>query len=224
MRGFNFTEDVRRLLAAAREESNRLHHEYVGTEHILLAFTAPENAAPAQLLRHAGAEPARIRASIEGTIRHGHPDAPSRLDLPYTSRAKKVLELAMREASQLEHRFVGPEHLLLGLIREEKGVAAQVLADQGVRAEAVQGALLASHPLDGGTWQPDASSGELTAYRVRPMRRGPVSRGLVLLVSVLWGALWVYLRPDILNWRLLALLLVIVVPPILLLRLTRRPR
>lgn len=228
MRGFNFTEDVRRLLATAREEANRLHHEYVGTEHILLGFTTPQNVAPAQLLRHSGGDPGRIRATIEETIRQGPPDAPFRPDLPYTSRAKKVLELAMLEASQLQHSFVGPGHLLLGLIREDKGIAAQVLATQGVRVETVQGALRANHPPDGEidkTWQSSAlpaESDDYTVVHVRgPVSGRPLSLGLVLFVSVLWAALWVYLRPDILNWRLLALLLVIVVPPILLLRLTR---
>ena len=221
MHGYNFTEDVRKVLAMAREEANRMHHTYVGTEHILLGFTTPGNAAPAQLLRRGGADPDDIRATIENSIRRGDPRMAPRQDLPYTSRAKKTLELAMTEARELRHNFVGAEHLLLGLIREEMGIAAQVLADHGVRAEAVRKALLENPPERGidVSWQPDDS----TSVHLR-VSHGPVRRGAVLVVSLLWAVFWVYMRPDILNWRLLALLLVIVGPPLLLLRLTQRPR
>src|SRR5919205_1004328 len=106
MNGYNFTDRVRKVLQMAREEAARLHHEYVGTEHILL-----------------------------GLIREGEGAAAAGPDLPYTSRAKKVLELAMTEARELNHSYVGTEHLLLGLLREEKGIAAQVLTDAGVNLE-----------------------------------------------------------------------------------------
>lgn len=222
MRGYNLTEDVRKVLATAREEANRLHHEYVGTEHILLGFTTPADSAHARLLRLSGAEPGDIRATIEKTIRRGDSSMTPRQDLPYTSRAKKTLELAMTEARELRHSFVGAEHLLLGLLREEIGIAAQVLSVHGVRAEAVRRALVEYRPPEPGidvqSQSTFATGGVKTAHRVH------VSRGAVLVVSVLWAAFWVYMRPDILNWRLLALLLVIVVPPLLLLRLTRHSR
>src|SRR5687767_2435483 len=72
VRGYNFTEDVRRVLAIAREEAGRLHHEYVGTEHILLGFTTPENAAHAQILRRGGAEPGEVRLTIESILQRGN--------------------------------------------------------------------------------------------------------------------------------------------------------
>lgn len=219
MRGYNFTEDVRKLLATAREESVRLHHEYVGTEHILLACTNQENATAAQMLRRVGAQPAEIRATIEKTIRVGSAPAPWRSDLPYTSRAKKTLELAMTEADELRHSFIGTEHLLLGLLREEKGIAAQVLALHGVRADAVRAALLERNPPDDRRGGEEQS--ELVLTHVASAHRLRLSRSVVVVISVLWAALWVYLRPDILNWRLLALFLLIVTPPILLFRLTR---
>lgn len=222
MQGFNFTEDVRKVLAIAREESSRLHHEYVGPEHILLAFTAPDTAAPAQLLRRAGAEPGEVRATIEQTIRRGNPATRIPPDLPYTSRAKKTLEWAMLEARELQHGFVGSEHLLLGLIREEKGIAAMVLAHHGVRAEAIRAALLEHHPPEQVIdleWESRPAPGEHTTYyHVR------IGRRVIWGLAALWAALWVYLQRDILDWRQLALFLVIVVPPMLLLYFTRRDR
>src|SRR5215210_6266193 len=109
MNGYNFTDRVRKVLQMAREEAARLHHEYVGTED--------------------------IQQKIEETVKKGKAAAAAGPDLPYTSRAKKVLELAMTEARELNHSYVGTEHLLLGLLREEKGIAAQVLTDAGVNLE-----------------------------------------------------------------------------------------
>src|SRR5690349_13240785 len=134
MNGYNFTDRVRKVLTMAREEAARLHHEYVGTEHILLGLLREGDGVAAEVLRNLNVELEDIQQKIEETVKKGK--APQATDQPYTSRAKKVLELAMGEAREMNHSYVGTEHLLLGLLREEKGIAAQVLAEAGVNLEA----------------------------------------------------------------------------------------
>src|SRR5213592_1942825 len=122
MNGYNFTDRVRKVLQMAREEAARLHHEYVGTEHILLGLIREGEGVAAAVLTNLNVDLEEIQQKIEETVKKGKAAA---ADLPYTSRAKKVLELAMSEARELNHSYVGTEHLLLGLLREEKGIAAQ---------------------------------------------------------------------------------------------------
>ncbi len=138
MNGYNFTERVRKVLAMAREEAARLHHEYVGTEHILLGLIREGEGVAAQVLQNLSVELDDIQQKIEETVKKGKAGQTTGPDLPYTSRAKKVLELAMAEARDLNHSYVGTEHLLLGLLREEKGIAAQVLTDAGVNLDAAR--------------------------------------------------------------------------------------
>jgi ATP-dependent Clp protease ATP-binding subunit ClpC len=138
MNGYNFTERVRKVLAMAREEAARLHHEYVGTEHILLGLIREGEGVAAQVLQNLSVELDDIQQKIEETVKKGKAGQTTGPDLPYTSRAKKVLELAMSEARELNHSYVGTEHLLLGLLREEKGIAAQVLTDAGVNLDAAR--------------------------------------------------------------------------------------
>ena len=135
MNGYNFTDRVRKVLQMAREESARLHHEYVGTEHILLGLIREGEGVAAAVLTNLNVDLDDIQQKIEETVKKGKAAAAPGPDLPYTSRAKKVLELAMTEARELNHSYVGTEHLLLGLLREEKGIAAQVLTDAGVTLE-----------------------------------------------------------------------------------------
>src|SRR6201996_3566651 len=138
MNGYNFTERVRKVLAMAREEAARLHHEYVGTEHILLGLIREGEGVAAAVLQTLSVELDEIQQKIEETVKKGKAAQTTGPDLPYTSRAKKVLELAMSEARELSHSYVGTEHLLLGLLREEKGIAAQVLTDAGVNLDAAR--------------------------------------------------------------------------------------
>ena len=135
MNGYNFTDRVRKVLQMAREEAARLHHEYVGTEHILLGLIREGEGVAAAVLTNLNVDLEEIQQKIEETVKKGKAPAAAGPDLPYTSRAKKVLELAMSEARELNHSYVGTEHLLLGLLREEKGIAAQVLTDAGVNLE-----------------------------------------------------------------------------------------
>ena len=164
MNGYNFTDRVRKVLQMAREEAARLHHEYVGTEHILLGLIREGEGVAAAVLTNLGVDLEEVQQKIEETVKKGKSAAAAGPELPYTSRAKKVLELAMMEARELNHSYVGTEHLLLGLLREEKGIAAQVLTDAGVtleqsRAETLR--LLGSDlpPTTGGSAAPSVPSG-----------------------------------------------------------------
>ncbi len=173
MNGYNFTERVRKVLAMAREEAARLHHEYVGTEHILLGLIREGEGVAAAVLQNLSVDLDEIQQKIEETVKKGKAAAATGPDLPYTSRAKKVLELAMGEARDLSHGYVGTEHLLLGLLREEKGIAAQVLTDAGVNLDAAkaetlrllgtempQGGSAAAAPGTPGTTQTQTGKGE----------------------------------------------------------------
>ena len=138
MNGYNFTERVRKVLAMAREEAARLHHEYVGTEHILLGLIREGEGVAAAVLQNLNVDLDDVTQKIEETVKKGKAAQATGSDLPHTSRAKKVLDLAMAEARDLNHSYVGTEHLLLGLLREEKGIAAQVLTDAGVNLDAAR--------------------------------------------------------------------------------------
>ncbi|MGE0555843.1 MAG: ATP-dependent Clp protease ATP-binding subunit, partial [Gemmatimonadales bacterium] len=167
MNGYNFTDRVRKVLQMAREEAARLHHEYVGTEHILLGLIREGEGVAAAVLTNLNVDLEEVQQKIEETVKKGKAAAQPGPDLPYTSRAKKVLELAMTEARELNHSYVGTEHLLLGLLREEKGIAAQVLSDAGVsleqsRAETLRllGSEMPSQGTPGATPTPPPSSSQ----------------------------------------------------------------
>ena len=131
---YNFTDRVRKVLAMAREEAIRLQHDYVGTEHILLGLIREGEGVAAAVLMNLNVDLDQVQERTEEQVRKGKAGA-TMGELPYTSRAKKVLEFAVAEARELNHSYVGTEHLLLGLLREEKGVAAQVLESLGVNLE-----------------------------------------------------------------------------------------
>ena len=131
---YNFTDRVRKVLAMAREEAIRLQHDYVGTEHILLGLIREGEGVAAAVLTNLDVDLDQIHDQVEESVKKGKATI-ALGELPYTSRAKKVLEFAMAEARELNHSYVGTEHLLLGLLREEKGIAAQVLNSLGVSME-----------------------------------------------------------------------------------------
>jgi DNA-binding transcriptional regulator YhcF (GntR family) len=128
---FNFTDQVRRVLAMTREEAIRLQHDYVGTEHILLSLIREEAGVAAAVLASSSVRPDQVRDLVERSVRRGKATI-ALGTLPYASGAKKVLEFAMSEARDFNHNYVGTEHLLLALLREEKGVAAMVLTQAGL--------------------------------------------------------------------------------------------
>src|SRR5437879_6162934 len=127
MNGYNFTDRVRRVLQRAREEAARLGHDYVGSEHVLLGLLAEEKGQAATVLRRHKVDPADLKKRVEAELRPGRPGTAAGSDFPYTSGAKKVLESAMVAARELSHRYVGTEHLLLGLLYDEKGIPARLL-------------------------------------------------------------------------------------------------
>jgi ATP-dependent Clp protease ATP-binding subunit ClpA len=138
MNGYNFTERVRKVLAMAREEAARLHHEYVGTEHILLAIAREGEGVASAVLDNLDIERGGVIERVEGVLKAGPAEKHVGPDLPYTSRAKKVLELSMSEARVMSHSYVGTEHLLLGVLAEQKGIGAQTLASLGLTLEAAR--------------------------------------------------------------------------------------
>jgi ATP-dependent Clp protease ATP-binding subunit ClpC len=134
---YNFTDRVREVLSDAREEARQLRHDYIGTEHILLSLTRAKEGVAAAVLEKLNADPEAIREQVADKVRPGR-DGNRTGDLPYTSRTKKVLEFALAESREMGHPHIGTEHLLVGLLREEKGVAAQVLNEAGVTLEAAR--------------------------------------------------------------------------------------
>jgi ATP-dependent Clp protease ATP-binding subunit ClpC len=143
-----FTDRARRVVVLAQDEARQLNHDYIGTEHILLGLIHEGDGVAARALEAMGISLAAVRQGVEQVIGKG--DAPpGGGHIPFTPRAKKVLELSLREALQLGQDYIGTEHILLGLIREGEGVAAQVLVRLGadlhrVRQEVLH--LLAGRP------------------------------------------------------------------------------
>jgi len=136
-----FTDRARKVMALARKEAQRFNHDFIGTEHILLGLIQEGSGVAANVLKTLGVEIEKIRREIEKNVQSG-PSMVTMGQLPFTPRAKKVLELSMEEAQELGHNYIGTEHLLLGLIRENDGVAAQVLLDMNLKLEDVREAVL----------------------------------------------------------------------------------
>ena len=136
-----FTDRARRVVVLAQEEARMLNHSYIGTEHILLGLIHEGEGVAAKALESMDISLGAVREKVQEDIGQGQQNPPGHI--PFTPRAKKVLELSLREALQLGHNYIGTEHILLGLIREGEGVAAQVLvklgADLGrVRQQVIQ--------------------------------------------------------------------------------------
>lgn len=142
MNGYNFTDRVRKALMYARNESVRLHHAYVGSEHILLGLLCESDGVAAAVLRACKVDPEALRKRVEAAVRPGDPNQRIGPDLPYTSRGKHVLETAMAEARALGYPYVGTEHLLLALLRSQDKPLAGVFADSGLTLEAARAAAL----------------------------------------------------------------------------------
>lgn len=132
-----FTDRARKVMALAREEAKRFNHEYIGTEHILLGLVKEGSGVAANVLQNLDIDLKKIRLEIEKIVQTG-PDLVSVGQLPFTPRVKKVLEYAIEEARAMGHNYIGTEHQLLGLLREQEGVAAQVLLNLGVKLDDVR--------------------------------------------------------------------------------------
>ena len=131
-----FTERARKVLNLAQEEAQRFQHNYIGTEHLLLGLVREGDGVAAKVLTDMGVELSRVRNSVESIIGRGERVVPGEVGL--TPRAKKVFELAVDEARNLHHHYIGTEHLLLGLIREGEGIGAGVLENFGLNLQEVR--------------------------------------------------------------------------------------
>jgi Clp amino terminal domain, pathogenicity island component len=210
-----FTDRARRVVVLAQEEAGRLNHNYIGTEHLLLGLIHEGEGIAARALEALGIRLEVVRAEVEEIIGRGSEPPAGRI--PFTPRAKKVLELSLREALQLSHSYIGTEHILLGLIREGEGVAAQVLVTLGADLARVRGqviTLLSGEAVEAGEPpaqervvlqdMPPAVAGgpafraqqPAELVRVVPLVREFVRRGgyrVVLISLEVWSG-WVHLR------------------------------
>ena len=155
-----FTERARKVLVLSQDEAAKLGHDYVGTEHLLLGLVAEGEGVAAKALAALNINLDSLRAQVESTIGRG--SATDFESMGYTPRAKKAIELSLEEAAALGHSYIGTEHLLLGLIKEGEGVAAQVLKGMGanlvdVRQKVIE--LLGGYAMSGQAPQPKAGGG-----------------------------------------------------------------
>ncbi len=132
-----FTDRARKVMALANQEAQRFNHEYIGTEHILLGLVKEGSGVGATVLKNLEVDIKKLRLEVEKLVKSG-PDMVTMGKLPQTPRAKKVIEYAIEEARALNHNYVGTEHILLGLLRESEGIAAQVLMNLGLKLEDVR--------------------------------------------------------------------------------------
>src|SRR5246127_2357860 len=146
-----FTDRARKVMQLANQEAQRFNHEYVGTEHVLLGLIKEGSGVAANVLRNLDVDLRKIRNEVEKIVQAG-PEMVTMGKLPQTPRAKKVIEYAIEEARNLNHNYVGTEHLLLGLLREQEGVAAQVLLNLNLKLDEVREEVLnlLGHGMDAG--------------------------------------------------------------------------
>jgi len=186
-----FTDRARRVVVLAQEEARMLNHNYIGTEHILLGLIHEGEGVAAKALESLGISLDAVRQQVEEIIGQGQ-QAPSG-HIPFTPRAKKVLELSLREAQQLGHNYIGTEHILLGLIREGSGVAAQVLVKLGAdlnRARQQVVRLLHGHQGEDVTGE-DVTGEDSPLPGDAPAYAGSLDRRLAAIER------WIGLRPDL---------------------------
>src|SRR5712692_3435299 len=131
-----FTERARQVVVLAQDEARALKHNYIGTEHILLGLLREDEGLAARVLESLDITVEEVRAQVARIVGQG--DEVTTGQIPFTPRAKKVLELSLREAMALGHNYIATEHILLGLLRENEGVAVRILLDLGVDAEKIR--------------------------------------------------------------------------------------
>jgi ATP-dependent Clp protease ATP-binding subunit ClpC len=136
-----FTDRARKVMGLANQEALRMNHEYIGTEDILLGLVKEGSGIAANVLKNLDVDLKNIRIQVEKIVQYGSNTATTG-KLPYTPRAKIVIERAFREGKELGHNYVGTEHLLLGILKEQDGAAARVLMNLGVTLEDVRGEVL----------------------------------------------------------------------------------
>jgi ATP-dependent Clp protease ATP-binding subunit ClpC len=165
-----FTEPARQVVVLAQDEARALNHNYIGTEHLLLGLLREEDGLGARVLQSLDITLGEVRAQVARIVGQGETVPPGQI--PFTPRAKKVLELSMREALALGHNYIGTEHILLGLMRENEGVACRILLDfdadaDKIRAEVIR---LLGGPAVFGTEAVAAAGGLTMESDVMPLR------------------------------------------------------
>jgi ATP-dependent Clp protease ATP-binding subunit ClpC len=192
-----FSERARQVVVLGQDEARRLEHGYIGTEHLLLGLLREEEGLAARVLSSLGVTLGGVRVEVGRIVGQG--DAPASGQIPFTPRAKKVLELGFQEATKMGHAHIGTEHILLGLVVEGEGVANRILADLGASPERLRGSLIAALTGQGGFAKPFDEEGVshqwLSLDRPRSQRLEPVSLavGAVLLAAgiglgwLIWG-------------------------------------
>src|SRR5712691_10969211 len=153
-----FTERARQVVVLAQEEARTLKHNYIGTEHILLGLLREEEGLAARVLESLDITVERVRAQVVRIVGSGEEVTSGQI--PFTPRAKKVLELALREALSLGHNYIGTEHILLGLVRENEGVAARILLDFDADSEKIRNEVIRMLSGPGGRRQQGAGGPE----------------------------------------------------------------
>jgi ATP-dependent Clp protease ATP-binding subunit ClpC len=177
-----FTERARQVVVLAQDEARALKHNYIGTEHILLGLLREEEGLAARVLESLDITVEEVRGQVVQIVGQG--DEVTTGQIPFTPRGKKVLELAQREALSLAHNYIGTEHILLGLVHENEGVAARVLLDLGADAETIRDAVIAMLSAQG------IRTGRRTAEPRGPVSAPPISaqhHGRSLVVAFVLG-------------------------------------
>ena len=171
-----FTDRARRVVVLSQEEARLLNHNYIGTEHILLGLIHEHDGVAAKALASLDISLESVRAEVGEIIGPGGEEP--RGHIPFTPRAKRVLELSLREALRLKHNYIGTEHILLGLLREGDGVAAQVLVKLGADLARVRHQVIQLLEVPGGmassTWDPEPEGAVVVSDRVNVSSRGPL--------------------------------------------------
>jgi hypothetical protein len=175
-----FTDRARKVMQLANQEAQRLDHEYIGTEHILLGLVREGSGVAVAVLKNLGVEPRTITQEVERLIQKDSPCGVSVTGTnPQTPRAKRIIEYAMEESRNLNHAFVGTEHILLGLLRDDLGLAVQVLMNLGLRLEKVRAEIRA-------TLEPSEDQGS-TAYSPQWPFTDPKNVAVITLKSITMG-------------------------------------
>jgi ATP-dependent Clp protease ATP-binding subunit ClpC len=198
-----FTERAKQVVVLAQDEARALKHNYIGTEHILLGLLREEEGLAARVLESLDVTVEEVRAQVARIIGPGDEPIVSG-QIPFTPRAKKVLELSLREALSLKHNYIGTEHILLGLVRENEGVAARILVDFDADAETIRNEIMrvlsgpggpglvhtetVQHRAVRGGWTSYGPLAERTPSLVLGWALGTFSLGIGILVGwVIWG-------------------------------------
>src|SRR6516164_6998547 len=169
----NFTPRAQQVLALARKEADRFNHNFLGTEHLLLGLIKLGQGVAVNVLQKMGLDLETVRMEVEKQVGTG-PDQKMIGNIPYTPRVKKVLDLAKREAKNLNHTYIGTEHILLGLLREGDGVAARILRSLDVDIEQTRQEILKELDPNFAAQEESASAPETPEKPSAPEKKGEV--------------------------------------------------